>query len=282
MSITPQTIKDQEFQVKFRGYETIEVKAYLELVAEEVFALQEERRIEEEEKQELQAENFQFRERNQELEREVQEKEDALHVEREAIRNKDEEIAQLTKARDRFEQDVVEVLAGKNKLKEELALLQEEFDKEKKAHVDSVAEIESLRFKITQKENQIEELRQEEVDFKATILSAQKFAKTVKQEAEEEAAQLIEKAKEEEAALRHEAEQELAELSLEIEKFRERRIKVRHELRDILNSYLKMLDVVDASVADEVEEFSSLLDSFEDEVGGVEDENDIVENDEEY
>ncbi len=268
MSITPQTIKDQEFQVKFRGYETIEVKAYLELVAEEFFVLQENRRVEEEEKQELYAENFQLRERNQELEYKVQEKEEALNAEREAIQKKDEEIAELTKACDTFEQDIAEVLAGKNKLKEELVFLEEKFDKEKKAHVDTVAEIESLRSKITQKENQIEELRQEEFDFKATILSAQKFAETVKQEAEEEATRLIEKAKEEEAAFRHKAEQELAELSFEVERSRERRVKVYHELRDILHSYLEMLDVVDASVADEVD--------------GVEDENDFVENDEEY
>ncbi len=32
-------IKDQEFQVKFRGYDTVEVKAYLELIAEEFFEL---------------------------------------------------------------------------------------------------------------------------------------------------------------------------------------------------------------------------------------------------
>ena len=41
MSITPQAIKDQEFQVKFRGYDAIEVKAYLELLAEEFFELHE-------------------------------------------------------------------------------------------------------------------------------------------------------------------------------------------------------------------------------------------------
>jgi len=35
MAITPQAIKDQEFRVKFRGYDEIEVKAYLELIAEE-------------------------------------------------------------------------------------------------------------------------------------------------------------------------------------------------------------------------------------------------------
>ena len=44
MSITPQAIKDQEFQVKFRGYDAIEVKAYLELLAEEFFELHEQNR----------------------------------------------------------------------------------------------------------------------------------------------------------------------------------------------------------------------------------------------
>ena len=44
MSITPQAIKDQEFQVKFRGYDTLEVKAYLELLAEEFFELHEQNR----------------------------------------------------------------------------------------------------------------------------------------------------------------------------------------------------------------------------------------------
>ncbi len=282
MSITPQAIKDQEFQVRFRGYETVEVKAYLELVAEEFFALQEDRRVEEEEKQQLYAENFQLRERNQELEREIQEKVEALSVEREAIKKKDEKIAQLTQALDDFEQDVAEVLAGKNKLKEELALLQEELDQEKKAHADSCVEMESLHFKITQKESQIEELRQEEIDFKATIFSAQKFAESVKQQAEEDAAQLLEKAKKEEAAFRRKAEQELADLPLKIEELRRHRVKVRQELRDILHSYLEMLDVVDDNVADEVEEFSSLLESFEDGVDGAGDENDIVKYDEEY
>ena len=49
MSITPQAIKDQEFQVKFRGYDAIEVKAYLELLAEEFFELHEARSRQDEE-----------------------------------------------------------------------------------------------------------------------------------------------------------------------------------------------------------------------------------------
>ena len=43
--ITPQIIKDQEFQTKFRGYDPIEVKAYLDLIAEEFFDLQERCRL---------------------------------------------------------------------------------------------------------------------------------------------------------------------------------------------------------------------------------------------
>ena len=47
--LTPQSIKDQEFQTKFRGYEPIEVKAYLELLAEDFFELTEKNRVQAEE-----------------------------------------------------------------------------------------------------------------------------------------------------------------------------------------------------------------------------------------
>ncbi len=54
--LTPQAIKDQEFQIKFRGYDAIEVKAYLELLAEDFFELTEQNRVQVEEIEALQAE----------------------------------------------------------------------------------------------------------------------------------------------------------------------------------------------------------------------------------
>ena len=54
--LTPQAIKDQEFQIKFRGYDAIEVKAYLELLAEDYFELSEQNRIHVEEIESLVAE----------------------------------------------------------------------------------------------------------------------------------------------------------------------------------------------------------------------------------
>ncbi len=274
MSITPQAIKDQEFQVKFRGYETIEVKAYLELMAEEFFALQESKQAEEEAKEELRVENFQLRERNEELERLTEEREESSQRDLEIVQKKDEEIAELKKALDEFEQDVAERLTEKNKLKEEIALRDEELAKEKKIAADALVEIENLRLKITEKETQIESLRQEEVDFKATIVSAQKFAESVKKKAEEDAAFFLDQAKKEVDVFRRKAQQELADLPLEIEELRERREKVRKELRDVLHSYLKMLDEVDQSVPNEVEELSNLFESI-----SLEEESAPVEND---
>jgi len=54
--LTPQAIKDQEFQIKFRGYDAIEVNAYLELLAEDFFELTEQNRIQADEIQALQSE----------------------------------------------------------------------------------------------------------------------------------------------------------------------------------------------------------------------------------
>ncbi|MDP3481389.1 MAG: DivIVA domain-containing protein, partial [Desulfoprunum sp.] len=66
MSITPQAIKDQEFQIKFRGYDSLEVKAYLELLAEEFFELHEQNR-------KLTEESTVFFDQNEVLQREKEE-----------------------------------------------------------------------------------------------------------------------------------------------------------------------------------------------------------------
>jgi len=41
MVLTPQLVKDQEFRQKFRGVDPLEVRDYLEIVANEFFELQE-------------------------------------------------------------------------------------------------------------------------------------------------------------------------------------------------------------------------------------------------
>ena len=72
MAIIPQAIKDQEFQSKFRGYDPIEVKGYLELVAEEFFELLEKVRQQDEEIEVLSQEKGLLEEMNVKLEADIE------------------------------------------------------------------------------------------------------------------------------------------------------------------------------------------------------------------
>ena len=97
--LTPQSIKDQEFQTKFRGYEPIEVKAYLELLAEDFFELTEQNRIQAEEIESLQAEKEALEQGKEALANEVQiAQENAEGIQagiQESGKHKDQEIADL-------------------------------------------------------------------------------------------------------------------------------------------------------------------------------------------
>lgn len=262
MSITPQAIKDQEFQVKFRGYDAIEVKAYLELVAEEFFELHETRRRQDEEFEELKEEVRKLRLEKDDLVRASGARDDESEADREASLKKDDEIGELRKKIERMEKEAAEALARKNELKEEIGLLNEKLDEEKKSAAGQHTEMEKLRSELQFKDAQIKELRQEEVDFKSTIIAAQKFSEEVRRKAEEEAAQLLEEARYEVENFRREAEQELAHLPLQIEEMRERKNKVREELRATLNSYIRMIDEMDEGGGSDVEELSDLFQSI--------------------
>ncbi len=97
MAITPQAIKDQEFQSKFRGYDTIEVKAYLELVAEEFFELLERVRLQEEEIAELTQEKGLLTEVNERLEADIETATSRTEEVRRELAEKEESMVELTK-----------------------------------------------------------------------------------------------------------------------------------------------------------------------------------------
>jgi len=97
--LTPQAIKDQEFQIKFRGYDAIEVKAYLELLAEDFFEVTERNRVLTEEVETLRAEKIEVEAEKEALVIEVKEGQDSaegvqFEIEKEH-KNKDQEIDEL-------------------------------------------------------------------------------------------------------------------------------------------------------------------------------------------
>ncbi len=243
MAITPQGIKDQEFQVKFRGYDTVEVKAYLELIAEEFFELLE-----------------QVRQQVDELDIIVKER-DALLAEKRSLEDdlvvssgssdkiehvfakKDSEIQKLKKEIAALRRTVLS-------LKSDLATKEKDVDEvrkqcEKKAsdHEAEKKRVIKLMNKINDLEKENQGLRSDEMDFKSTLVAAQQFTNELKRKSELEARTIVEKAKREAEKLRTDTQKELDRYPAEIERLKQRRTQVRDELEAVLNRCIESLEM---------------------------------------
>ena len=253
MAITPQAIKDQEFQSKFRGYDTIEVKGYLELVAEEFFELLEKVRLQEDDRDELVREKALLQEMNQKLEADI---ETALatteDVRRESV-EKDEKLAGFAKELDELQVGQADFEVERQEFEEEVSAAEGRVSEIEDQLRQSQSESDGLRNKIEMLKEQNNELKNGEVDFKRTIGAAQQFADSLKQsarqeaeklqqESESKASTLLQSAKDEVEQLRQDAFAELSRLPEEIEQLNRQRNQAREELREILTGYLEKVD----------------------------------------
>jgi DivIVA domain-containing protein len=255
--LTPQSIKDQEFQTKFRGYEPIEVKAYLELLAEDFFELTEQNRIQAEEIESLLAEQDSLQRAKEALATEVkisQENAEGIQAEiQDGYKHKDQEIADLKVQLESVSKSAAALEEENLAYWEKISTLEATLAGGQGASMQEQVEIEKLRGRIELLEEQNRELKQEGMDFKTTILTAQKFADSLRQTSQEEADKLrqasqqdarkiMEDARAEIERFRTEAEAELARLPKEIDELNRRKIKVRKELETTLYAYLEALD----------------------------------------
>ncbi len=277
--LTPQSIKDQEFQTKFRGYEPIEVKAYLELLAEDFFELTEQNRMQAEEIETLLAEQEALQRAKEAIATEMkisQENAEGIQTEiQDGYKHKDQEIADLR-------MQLESVLTATAALEEQNAAYREQITKleaslagDQGASLQEKAEIEKLRGKIELLEEKNKELKQEGMDFKSTILAAQKFADNLRQTSQEEAdklrqaseldaRKLIEDARAEIQKIRKEAEAELTRLPREIEELNQRKIKVRKDLETTLYAYLEALEApLDSEPGEKQDDLSDLFQSIQ-------------------
>jgi DivIVA domain-containing protein len=244
--LTPQSIKDQEFQTKFRGYEPIEVKAYLELLAEDFFELTEQNRLQAEEIETLLAEQESLQRGKEALIAEMkisQENADGVQSEiQNRYKQKDQEIAELTEKLESVSASLVSLEEQNAAYLEKIAEMEAKLAGDRGASLQEQAEIEKLRGRIEFLEDQNRELKQEGTDFKTTILAAQKFADNLRQTSQEDARKIMAEARAEIEKFRTEAEAELARLPIEIEKLNQKKIQVRKELETTLYAYLESLE----------------------------------------
>ena len=244
--LTPQSIKDQEFQTKFRGYEPIEVKAYLELLAEDFFELTEQNRIQAEEIESLLVEKEALETGQEALANEVNiARENAEGVQaqiQESCKQKDQEIADLKEQLDKMTEAAASLEEENAAYMEEIATLEQTLASGEGSSLQGEAELTKLRGKIELLEEKNKELKQEGLDFKTTILAAQKFADSLRQSSQEDARKIMDDARAEIGKFRKEAEAELARLPKEIEALKQIKIKVRKDLEKTLYAYLEGLE----------------------------------------
>lgn len=260
MAITPQAIKDQEFQSKFRGYDTIEVKAYLELIAEEFFEQLEEVRSQgdtiealEEEKEELEREKRALEDRVYTVQKEADEKIAAYS-------NKDDAIIVLEKELEEFKKNIEQQEEEKGKKDKQIAQGKELLDEKDQVIQKLESERKDLEKEMEKMAKQLESLDNVEVDFKSTLIMAQKFSNDIKEKSEKEAQEIIDLAIEESEKQRKETLEELSRYPEEIERLKEKRNKVRDELAAVLTSALDNLKEFNLPGSDEDDDLFQKID----------------------
>lgn len=266
--LTPQAIKDQEFQIKFRGYDAIEVKAYLELLAEDFFEVTEQNRVQAEEIEALRAEQESLVREKETLIAEVkasQDNADGIQSDiEEGYKHKDLEIEELREKLAAAEKKVEEHQLQSEAQAEKIEELEEQLTGDMSLNQQEQSELEKLRVRVAVLEETNNELKKEGVDFKTTILAAQKFADSLRETSETEAAQLLENARLEVEKFKADAEAELAHLPKEINQLKEKKGRVKEELKNTLLAYLNALDEFPEEIIDSNgDDLSDLFESIE-------------------
>ncbi len=243
MAITPQAIKDQEFQVKFRGYDTVEVKAYLELIAEEFFELLEQVRQQIDELDVIVEERDTLQSDKRNLQGELKTIRGSSEEIQTEFAERDTEVVEMQRQIDALKQEIAQLEKNHVAKDKELTEAKDQVNSTEKVVTEEKTRNDKLRTKLDKLEKQNEELRSEELDFKSTLVAAQKFTSDLKKKSEQESLEIISNAKTEAERLRQATMTELASYPAEIERLKKRRNKVREDLEEVLKLCLDNLDI---------------------------------------
>ena len=243
MVLTPQLIKDQEFQQKFRGVDPLEVRDYLEIVANEFFELQEQCA---EQLEELET----FRDTKESMDNYTGSLESDMEFTRKISDELKDSCAQKEKKVTELEQEVEELQLRIADMEqedtehsEEISTMEALIEEAEAALKESEKEKDILTNKIEVLQEQNQELKKDEVNFKSTLASAQLFTEDLKEKSRKEAEQMIAEANSEISKIRNDAQDELERLPVEIEALKKKKKEVKEDLKSTLMSYLETIEV---------------------------------------
>ncbi len=243
MSITPQLIKDQEFEIKFRGFDPIEVRDYLETIADTFFELQEQCKEREGELDSLRQEKESSEEYNTSLETDMEFTRKISDELKDGCAQKEEKVNELTAEVEELQLRMADMEQEGKEYEEELSAVEAGWEEAKEALKDARAESVNFQNKIELQQDQINDLKKEEVVFRSTLASAQRFAEEMKEKSKAEAEEVITRANNEINQIREDARAELDRLPQEIVILEKKKQTVREELKAVLEKYMEAIDV---------------------------------------
>lgn len=243
MALTPQLIKDQEFEQKFRGCDPLEVRDYLEVVANEFFELQEQCAEQLEELETLRDAKENSEKYTGSLETDMEFTRKVSDELKDSCTQKEEKIKELTKEVEELQLRVADMEQEDTNHDEEISTMEAMIAEVEELLKESEKEKNVLNSKIEILKEQNEELRKDEVDFKSTLASAQRFAEELKEKSRIEAEEMIAEAHAKIEKIRDDAREELERLPREIEILLKKKGEVRAALKATLEGYLETIDV---------------------------------------
>ena len=243
MALTPQLIKDQEFQVKFRGCDPLEVRDYLETIADEFFELQEQCKEQLEELEILRKAKETSEDYNSSLETDMEFTRKISEELKDGCAQKEEKVRELTREVEELQLRIADMEQENGERDEEVSAASARIEEAEAALKVVETEKDSLRAKIEVLQEQNNDLRKEEVDFRSTLAAAQQFAEDLKEKSKIQAEQMIADATAEIKKIRDDAHEELQRLPREIEALKKKKGEVKADLKSTLKSYLETIEV---------------------------------------
>jgi len=227
MTITPQKIKDTQFRQKMRGYDVVEVRTFLERVAEEYLGRIEKQEADERQISELRQEVEQLRIQYEGWSKELAEGRKTIeHLTNECRREKKQNERQGRRLKtfqitiDRLQQENNELLGKSDLAHKRFREMKADLLKERSTHKKMQNAIQLLEKRNIQAKKQEEYL-------KKTLAAADKFSEDLIQKSEQQASEIFNRTRKEIARLRSEAREELAHFPSEIKKMKEEYSRVR-------------------------------------------------------
>lgn len=243
MFITPQLIKDQEFQTKFKGFDPIEVRDYLEIIANEFFELQEQCKEQLEELESLREAKESSEEYNNSLATDMEFTRKISEELKEGCAQKEEKVKELSEEIEELRLRIADLEQENAEHAEEVSTVLASIEEAEDAVKQVEKEKEALQNKIELLQEQNDELKKDEVSFKSTLSAAQQFAEDLKEKSKVQAEEMIAEANSTIMKIRDDAEEELARLPLEIEALKKKKGEVKAELKSTLMNYLETIEV---------------------------------------